>query len=76
MDNQLALFEEREIRKIRKNKTWYFSIEDVIYALTGLRDPKQYINEMKQRVNCSDTKGILRIIQSIPSSKAEPFNHW
>jgi len=30
----------------------------------------------KQRVNCADTEGIFRIIQSIPSPKAEPFKHW
>lgn len=30
----------------------------------------------KQRVNCSSTEGILRIIQSIPSHKAEPFKQW
>lgn len=30
----------------------------------------------KQKVNCSNTEGILRIIQSIPSPKAEPFKRW
>ena len=30
----------------------------------------------KQRVNCSNTEGILRIIQSIPSPRAEPFKRW
>ena len=30
----------------------------------------------KQRVNCSNTEGIFRIIQSIPSPKAEPFKRW
>ena len=30
----------------------------------------------KQRVGCADTKGVLRIIQSIPSKKAEPFKRW
>lgn len=30
----------------------------------------------KQSMNCSDTEGILRIIQSIPSKKAEPFKRW
>ena len=30
----------------------------------------------KQKVNCANTKGILRIIQSIPSRKAEPFKQW
>ena len=30
----------------------------------------------KQRMGCSDAKGLLRIIQSIPSPKAEPFKQW
>ncbi len=29
-----------------------------------------------QRVNCSNTEGLFRIIQSIPSPKAEPFKRW
>ena len=34
MDNTLALFEEKEIRKTWKDNKWYFSVEDVVYALT------------------------------------------
>ena len=30
----------------------------------------------KQRMNCANTKGIFRLIMSIPSSKAEPFKLW
>jgi len=30
----------------------------------------------KQKVNCSDIQGILRIVQSVPSKKAEPFKRW
>ncbi|MBI2004090.1 Bro-N domain-containing protein [Candidatus Pacearchaeota archaeon] len=29
-----------------------------------------------QQMNCADTEGIFRIIQSIPSKKAEPFKRW
>ena len=29
-----------------------------------------------QKVNCATTEGIFRIIQSIPSHKAEPFKKW
>lgn len=29
-----------------------------------------------QKVNCANTEGIFRIIQSIPSKKAEPFKKW
>lgn len=101
MNNNLALFEEKEIRKAWENNKWYFSIEDVVYVLTDSKDPKQYINKLrkrdvllsqgwvqivhtlrmdtnggKQKINCADTEGILRIIQSIPSPKAEPFKRW
>ena len=30
----------------------------------------------KQKMNCGNTEGVLRIIQSIPSPKAEPFKRW
>lgn len=30
----------------------------------------------KQKINCANTEGIFRIIQSIPSPKAEPFKRW
>ena len=30
----------------------------------------------KQKMGCSDANGLLRIIQSIPSPKAEPFKLW
>ena len=30
----------------------------------------------RQKMNCAITEGIFRIIQSIPSPKAEPFKRW
>jgi len=30
----------------------------------------------KQKLNCANTEGIFRIIQSVPSPKAEPFKRW
>ncbi len=30
----------------------------------------------RRKIQASDTKGLLRIIQSIPSPKAEPFKLW
>ncbi len=30
----------------------------------------------QRKISCSNTKGIFRIIQSIPSKKAEPFKQW
>ncbi len=29
-----------------------------------------------QKMNCANTEGVFRIIQSIPSPKAEPFKKW
>lgn len=41
------------------------------------RQFKLIANDGKNRLtDCSDTEGILRIIQSIPSPKAEPFKRW
>ena len=102
MENKLALFEDKKIRKTWQNNKWYFSILDGVYALTDSKDPKQYIKKLKARdleiqnnwgtictllvmtandgkkrkIQMADTEGILRIIQSIPSSKAEPFKRW
>lgn len=102
-ENKLALFEEKEIRMKWYNDDWFYSVVDVIFALTNSKDPKDYWYKLKTRVNeeskielsticrrlklpakdgkmretdCTDTKGILRIIQSIPSPKAEPFKLW
>ncbi|MFZ4547803.1 MAG: Bro-N domain-containing protein, partial [Bacteroidales bacterium] len=30
----------------------------------------------KYATDCADSKGLMRIIQSIPSPKAEPFKRW
>jgi len=98
---KLAVFEGREIRKAIHNGEWWFVVEDVVLALIESKDPKQYIQRMKQRdpelgkgwvqivhtlsistsggtqkMLCANTEGLFRIIQSIPSPKAEPFKRW
>ena len=100
-DNKLIIFENKRIRRVWYKGDWWFSLEDVIVGLTDSKDPKQYIQKLKQRddllskgwvqfvrtlsietkggnqfVNCANKEGILRIIQSIPSKKAEPFKLW
>lgn len=30
----------------------------------------------KRKINCANTEGVFRIVQSIPSPKAEPFKRW
>ena len=101
MESKLAVFKGRGIRKTLHNNEWWFVVEDVVLALIDSKDPKQYIQRMKQRdpelgkgwvqivhtlsietsggtqrMLCANTEGIFRIIQSIPSPKAEPFKRW
>jgi len=100
--NKLVVFESKKIRRVLYKNEWWFSVQDVVEALTDSNDPKQYIKKMRQRdkelnfywgtictpvemlsqdgkkrkVNASNTEGIFRIIQSIPSPKAESFKQW
>jgi len=100
---KIALFKGKKIRKTLFNNEWWFSVIDVIEALTNSTQPSKYWTAMKTRVelegefqlsticrqlklessdgkkyatDCADTEGVFRIIQSIPSSKAEPFKRW
>ncbi len=101
-ETQLAVFKGKQIRRTLHKNEWWFSVSDVVEALTDSADPKQYIKKMRQRdqelssywgtictpleimapdgkireTNCANTEGIFRIIQSIPSPKAEPFKRW
>jgi prophage antirepressor-like protein len=47
----LALFEQKEIRKITHNDEWWFSIVDVVAVLdvTG-REPRKYWSDLKQKL--------------------------
>jgi len=98
------LFEGREIRTLwdTEKEEYYFSVVDVIYALTDSKIPKRYWSDLKIKLKSEgnetyenivqlkmkasdgkqrltdtlDMEGIFRIIQSIPSPKAEPFKLW
>ena len=104
VDSSVKLFESQEIRSAwnEDEEEWYFSIVDVVGALTESQDGRKYWNKLKQRLkdegnetvtNChqlklkaadgkmrltdvATTEQILRIVQSIPSKKAEPFKLW
>lgn len=109
MDNKLEtisnLFEDREIRSVwnSEEEDYYFSVVDVISALTDSNIPKRYWSDLKRKLteegsqlyenivqlkmkslkdgknyltDTLDTKGILRLIESVPSPKAEPFKLW
>jgi len=105
MTNSLAIFEDYKIRRLydEETETWFFSVVDIVAALTDSVNPRDYWFKMKIRVksedgielsticrqlkmkapdgkmrltDCGNVEGLLRIIQSIPSPKAEPFKLW
>ena len=102
METHLSIFEGKKIRKIWHKDEWYFSVIDIIQALTDSSNPRNYWNMLKSRelehgvelyticvqlklpssdgkfyaTDCTNTEGAFRIIQSIPSPKAEPFKRW
>ena len=107
-DNKLEtisnLFEGNEIRSIwnSEKEEYFFSVVDVVRALTESNDAAHYWRTLKSRMlqegnqNVTDcdtfklkakdgkmrntdmlnTQNILRLIESIPSPKAEPFKMW
>lgn len=105
VDNEVKLFEDNKIRSVWDNEKeeWYFSVVDVVGALTDSPNPRDYWYRVKKRMSeeeksqlstfcrqlklkapdgkmretdAADMQGIFRIIQSIPSPKAEPFKMW
>lgn len=107
-NDKLRMFEDQMIRTAwdETKEEWYFSIVDVVKALTEQSTPRgasNYWAKLKERLksegaselltNCQQlklkaadgkrrltdvatTEQLLRIIQSIPSKKAEPFKLW
>ncbi len=102
-DKALVVFQDKKIRRTWHNDEWFFSVVDVVQALTESADAKDYWYRLKQReaessgielstfcrqlklpaedgklreTDCANTKNMFRIIQSIPSPKAEPFKLW
>lgn len=100
---KIAIFKGKEIRKIIFQNEWWFSVIDVVEALTETDRPRKYWNDLKTRVikegyaelsakigqlklpaadgklyetDCANTETIFRLIQTIPSPKAEPFKRW
>ncbi|MDR1695951.1 MAG: Bro-N domain-containing protein [Endomicrobium sp.] len=103
-DRALAVFENFNIRRQYDEKAdkWYFSVVDVIQALTDSPRPRKYWNALKTKLTAegselsqnmgqlkmlsgdgkmrltdvADPEQLLRLIQSVPSPKAEPFKLW
>jgi len=100
---EIIVFNHKKIRRKLIGNKWFFSVVDVVLALTESDNPRNYWHMLKVRekessgielstncvqlklmaedgklreTDCADTEGIFRIIQSIPSKKAEPFKKW
>jgi len=101
---QIKIFQEQKVRSVwdEEKEEWYFSIVDVVGALTESANPTDYLKKMRKRepelglymgTNCPQllmttssgrkrktlagtAEHVFRIIQSIPSKKAEPFKQW
>lgn len=99
--DKLAIFQDKKIRRIWHEDEWFFSVIDIVEALSESAYPRQYWEKVKQRefvelqlspiwlqlklesadgkkytTDCVNTKNAFRLIQSIPSKKAEPFKMW
>jgi hypothetical protein len=100
---QIIVFGAKQIRRAWVDGQWYFSVIDIVGALTDSASPPKYWDAMKRREEESSgvdlstfcrkvrltgadgkmyaseavhTEAAFRIIQSIPSPKAEPFKRW
>jgi predicted nuclease of restriction endonuclease-like (RecB) superfamily len=98
MENQLDLFQQKNIRSVTHKGEKFFSVVDIIEVLTGSTNPRKYWSVLKIRepqlttncsqlkltsldgknykTDCTNTEGVLKIIMSVPSPKAEPFKLW
>jgi len=100
---KIALFKGRKIRRTIYQNEWWFSVVDVLAALTDSENPNVYWRVLKKRLkdegadetvtkcnglkmlaadgkmritDCANTEVMFRLVQSIPSPKAEPFKRW
>ena len=103
INNQLAIFKGKSVRRVLFNNEWYFSVVDVCEVLAESVKPRDYWYRLKERVfesskiqlsticrqlkimsddgkfydtECANVESMFRIIQEIPSPKAEPFKRW
>ena len=51
ISNKIALFEKKEIRKIWHEEQWFFSVVDVVGALTNSVNPTDYLKKLRKRDN-------------------------
>jgi len=50
MDDKIAVFRGKEIRRAIHNDQWWFSIIDIIEALTDSGRPRKYWSDLKKKL--------------------------
>lgn len=103
-ESQMTLFKGKQIRQIFHEGQWFFSVVDVVAAVTESERPRHYWSDLKRQLtekedfselsdsivqlkmvapdgkeretDAVNVEALLRIVQSIPSKKAEPFKKW
>ena len=101
-ESKIDVFQRREIRKVMHEGEWWFSVKDVLEALTGTTEGNRYSRDLRtkdeglratwaeltrtlpfqtetrgvQNTTFINIEGLFRLMQSVPSSKAEHFKKW
>ena len=104
LTHTFPVFKGKTIRRQLHQNEWWFSVIDVIEALTDSSIPRRYWTDLKRKLaeeegyfelyekivqlklessdgkkydtDCATAETLFRIIQSVPSPKAEPLKRW
>ena len=49
-DNKLVIFQEKEIRRTWHNEEWWFSVIDVVGAISESKNHRRYWSDLKRRL--------------------------
>ena len=101
---EMVVFRGKKVRRELHDYEWYFSVVDVIEALTDTSNPRRYWSDLKVKLtkeegydqlyenivqlkmpsadgksyntDTANTETLFRIVQSVPSKKAEAIKRW
>jgi DNA-damage-inducible protein D len=86
MKDSIIPSEDHNVRRVydAKDETWYFSVVNIVQrakegseVATNCHQLKMPASDGKMRTSdAAAPKTLLRLIQSVPSPKAEPIKKW
>ena len=67
MNNEIKLFEGNQIRSIWDNEQeeWYFSVVDIVGALTDSKNPRDYWYRVKKRMTVEERSRLSTICRQL-----------